>query len=81
MEVMENIREFDKIILNTDLPQSGLEKGDIGNVVMVYNNGEGYEVEFVTFDGKTVAVETLLASQIRKVSHQEIPHVRELIID
>ncbi|TKT91140.1 DUF4926 domain-containing protein [Dyadobacter frigoris] len=78
---MENIREFDKIILNTDLPQSGLEKGDIGNVVMVYNNGEGYEVEFVTFDGKTVAVETLLASQIRKVSHQEIPHVRELIID
>lgn len=77
---MENIREFDKIILNIDLTQSGLEKGDIGKVVMVYNNGEGYEVEFITFDGKTVAVETLLASQIRKVSHQEIPHVRELII-
>ena len=78
---MENIKEFDRIILNIDLPQSGLERGDIGNVVMVYNNGEGYEVEFITFDGKTVAVETLLASQIRKVSHQEIPHVREFIID
>lgn len=78
---MENIKEFDKIILNVDLPQSGLERGDIGNVVMVYNNGEGYEVEFITFDGKTVAVETLLASQIRKVSHKEIPHVRELIVD
>jgi hypothetical protein len=56
-----------------------LEKGDIGNIVMVYNNGEGYEVEFITFDGKTVAVETLLAFQIRKVLHKEIPHVRELI--
>ncbi|MCF2445291.1 DUF4926 domain-containing protein [Dyadobacter sp. CY345] len=78
---MENIKEFDKIILNIALPQSGLERGDIGNVVMIYNNGRGYEVEFITFDGQTVAVETLLASQIRKVSHQEIPHVREMISD
>ncbi|WP_159469099.1 DUF4926 domain-containing protein [Dyadobacter sp. 3J3] len=78
---MENIKEFDKIILNDDLPQSGLKKGDIGNVVMVYNDGEGYEVEFLTVDGKTVAVETLLAPQIRKISHREIPHVRELVTE
>ncbi len=77
---METINEFDRVILNVDLPVLGLVKGDIGNVVMVYNGGEGYEVEFMTFDGNTIAVETLLISQIRKVSFREIPHVRELMI-
>jgi hypothetical protein len=76
---MEQINEFDKVILDIDLPKSGLQRGDIGNVVMIHNDGEGYEVEFITFDGNTVAVETLLASQIRKISVREIPHVRELV--
>ena len=76
---MNKIKEFDRVILATDLPESGLKNGDIGNVVMVYNDGEGYEVEFMTFDGETVAVETLLANQVRKISFHEIPHVREMI--
>lgn len=77
---MNRIEELDRVILNVDLPNLGLEKGDIGNVVMIYNNGEGYEVEFMTFDGNTIAVETLSAHQIRKVSVREIPHVRELLM-
>ena len=76
---MNKIKEFDRVILATDLPESGLKNGDIGNVVMVYNDGEGYEVEFMTFDGETVAVETLLSNQVRKISFHEIPHVREMI--
>jgi len=76
---MNKIKEFDRVILATDLPESGLKNGDIGNVVMVYNDGEGYEVEFMTFDGETVAVETLLANQVRNISFHEIPHVREMI--
>jgi len=77
---MENIKEFDRVILTIDLPKSGLKSGDIGNVVAIYNHGEGYEVEFMTFDGKTVAVETLLRTQIRRISQHEITHVRELIV-
>ena len=78
---MENIKEFDRIILTVDLPKAGLKSGDIGNVVMIYNNGEGFEVEFMTFDGKTISVETLSASQIRKISRHEIPHVREIALN
>jgi len=78
---MEIIKEFDRVILAVDLPKAGLKSGDIGNVVMIYNNGEGFEVEFMTFDGKTISVETLLASQIRKISRHEIAHVRELAFD
>lgn len=76
-EAMKVINQFDRVILTIDLPDSGLEKGDIGTVVDIYQDGEGYEVEFMTLQGKTVALETLLASQVRGAVAQEIPHARE----
>ena len=33
-----------------------LEQGDIGTVVLIHQGGKGYEVEFVTLDGETVAI-------------------------
>ena len=49
-----------------------------GTVVHIHNNGEGYEVEFMTLTGQTIAVGSLLAQQVRPVSGQDISHVREL---
>ncbi len=75
---MLTIKELDKIVLNKDIPEYNLKKGDIGTVVMIHNGGEGYEVEFMTLDGDTVSVETLKSSDIRKIRKREIAHVRVL---
>ena len=69
-------KELDNIILNKDLPEHKLKKGDLGTVVFVYEKGKAYEVEFNTFEGKTLAVLTLEPNSIRKINKLEIPHAR-----
>ena len=73
------IREHDRVVLTVSLPEEGLQPGDIGAVVHIYPREEAYEVEFVTLTGKTAAVVTVPAHQIRPVSNSEIPHARELV--
>lgn len=72
------IREHDRVVLTVSLPDESLEPGDIGTVVHIYPQQAAYEVEFVTLTGKTAAVVTLPANQIRPVGSSEIPHAREL---
>jgi len=36
------IQELDNVVLTTDLPEYGLERGDIGTVVLLHRGGEGY---------------------------------------
>ncbi len=54
------IEELECVALTERLDELGLEPGDIGTVVLVHRGGEGYEVEFTTLDGETLAVTTLL---------------------
>jgi len=75
---MGKIHELDEVVLACDLPEKGLAKGDIGVVVMVHSKDEGFEVEFMTLDGETIAVETLLRGQVRPIGKHEIAHAREL---
>ncbi|WP_447969567.1 DUF4926 domain-containing protein [Nitrospira sp. M1] len=75
---MYMIQELEDVILDSDIPEHRLQKGDIGTVVLVHQEGKGYEVEFTTLDGETVAVVTLLAAQVRPVHRHEIAHAREL---
>lgn len=72
------IKELDTVVLAHDVVEHGLKQGDIGAVVHVYRDNAAYEVEFVTGEGQTVAVLTLLAEAIRPIRKQEILHVREL---
>jgi hypothetical protein len=72
------MNEHDRVVLTKALPNEGLEAGDVGTVVHVYKDGEAYEVEFLTLDGRTAAVATVQASQVRPVTGREINHVREL---
>jgi hypothetical protein len=72
------IREHDRIVLTISVPSEGLEAGDVGTVVHLYRDGQAYEVEFTTLEGKTAAVVTLEASHVRPVGKREIPHAREL---
>ena len=68
--------ELESVVLTTDLAESGLEQGDIGTIVLVHRGGKGYEVEFVALDGETVAVASVLVSQVRSVVRREIAHAR-----
>jgi len=72
------INEHETIVLTEDVPDEELTAGDVGTVVHVHNNGEGYEVEFMTLTGQTIAVASLLAEQVRSVGSQDVAHVREL---
>ena len=72
------IKEHERVVLNTPVATEGLEAGDVGTVVHVYSDGRAYEVEFVTLEGKTAAVVTLEAAQVRPVGKREITHAREL---
>ena len=72
------IREHDRVVLTAHLADDGLLPGDVGVIVHIYPRDEAYEVEFVTLTGKTAAVVTLSADQVRPVLSSEIPHAREL---
>ena len=74
------IKEHERVVLTTTLPGEKLEAGDVGTVVHVYQDGEAYEVEFVTLDGHTAAVATLEASQVRPVGRHDITHTRQLSV-
>ena len=70
-------KELDTVVLTHDVAEHGLNKGDIGAIVHVHSDGETVEVEFVTAEGRTVAVLTLKPTDIRTIADQEILHVRE----
>ena len=71
------LNELDRAILTEDLPDLGLHAGDIGTVVLLHGN-EGYEVEFVSLDGETVAVTSLRPDQLRPAAPHEIAHARTI---
>jgi len=45
---------------------------------MVHGEGAGFKVEFVGYDGHTVALLTLEPAQVRPLRAGDIPHAREL---
>ena len=75
---MAAIREHGRVVLTSPVPKERLEVGDVGTVVHVYRDGLAYELEFTTLDGRTAAVVTVEASDVRPVSRHEITHARAL---
>lgn len=70
------IQELERVVLTTDISEYGLKKGDVGTVVLVHQSNRGYEVEFVTLDGETVAVVSLSRNQLRSIGRREIAQAR-----
>lgn len=73
------IRELETVALTHDIDEQGLKDGDIGAVVHCYEDGDAFEVEFVDFDGKTIALLTLSREDIRSLGGRQVLHVRELL--
>ena len=72
------INEYERAVLTTDLPQYHLKAGDVGVVVMIHGDHEGYELEIFSADGHTLDVVTVEAAQVRPVSRRDVMHVRAM---
>jgi hypothetical protein len=72
------IRELALVVLARDIQEHGLKQGDVGTVVHCYRDASVFEVEFVSAEGKTIAVLTLTSADVRPMQGKEILHVRGL---
>ncbi len=68
---------LDIVVLNRDIPERGLCRGDLGAVVEIYEP-DGLEVEFVRASGRTQAVVTLSTKDVRPVSDSDQIAVRSV---
>ena len=70
---------YQDVILTVDLPDHGLCAGDVGTLVerhVVPGKEEGYSVEFFDMTGRTVAVVTVPAHQLRSPTAADRPAAR-----
>lgn len=71
-----------RVVLTRDLPDEGLRAGDVGVVVEHYpakeDRPEGYELEFFTVTGQTVAVVSVPETAIRHAQSDEVLSTRIL---
>lgn len=72
------LQEHDIVALLIDLPAHGLRAGDVGAIVLVHQGGAGFEVEFCTLAGTTVAVATVRRDQVRPIDEGDVANARRL---
>jgi len=65
------LKNLDTVVLERDLPEHGLRKGDLGAVVHVHDESR-LEVEFVRTSGHTQAVVQLDVADVRPVDDDDI---------
>ena len=70
-------RELETVVLERDIPERGLRKGDLGAVVELYGP-DGLEVEFVRASGKTQALVELKTNDVRSVRDEDLVSVRSI---
>lgn len=70
-----SFRELESVVLEHDIPEHGLRKGDLGAIVFVHDSG-AVEVEFVRASGHTQAVLQLEPTELRAAGDEDVPAVR-----
>lgn len=70
-------RELDTVVLNRDLPEHGLQRGDVGAIVHLHAP-DTFEVEFVRASGRTHALLTLSSGDVRAAEDRDLVAVRSL---
>ncbi|MCC6126770.1 MAG: DUF4926 domain-containing protein [Pirellulales bacterium] len=65
-----NIILFQRVVVNRDLPEEDLCRGDVATVVEIHRDGNGnaigYEVELFAADGRTLAVASVPVDAVRQ---------------
>ena len=69
------LNTLDTVVLQRDLPEHGLRRGDLGAVVHVYEP-EGLEVEFARASGRTQALVELTVGDVRGIEDEDLISVR-----
>lgn len=73
------LAEHTPVVLTENIPDTGIEVGDVGVIIHIHAQGAAYEVEFMALNGETLNIQTLQPHQIREAGNRDIPHVRERI--
>jgi len=68
---------LETVVLERDLPEHGLRRGDLGAIVEVYEP-DGLEVEFVRASGRTHALVELTTRDVRAIRDEDLVSVRSL---
>jgi hypothetical protein len=68
---------LDTVVLDRDLAEHGLRRGDLGAVVDLHDP-DGLEVEFVLASGKTQALVSLRHGDVRAIGEGDLIAVRDL---
>lgn len=72
-----NVKLLDTVVLDRDIPEAGLRRGDLGAVVELHGD-EAFEVEFVAASGRTQALVTLRPADVRAVGDHDLLAVRTI---
>lgn len=73
---------FEEIVLNKDIPEKNLKKGDVATIVEhhpVAEGEDGYSLEIFNVLGDTVAVIAVPESTIEPLTKDEVFSVRPLV--
>jgi len=68
---------LDTVVLVHDVPEHGLRAGDLGAVVDAHPP-DALEVEFVTASGRTTALVSLKAADVRAIADTDLVAVRTI---
>jgi Domain of unknown function (DUF4926) len=68
---------LDTVALTHDLREVGLRRGDLGAIVEIHGP-DAFEVEFVAASGRTQALVTLHAEDLRTIGDEDVMAVRSL---
>ena len=77
------LKEHNQIVLTADVTGDDgeeLRPGDVGVIIHIHPGAEAFVVEFFTLEGETVDIATVLSSQARPVTDNDIVHARPMEI-
>lgn len=72
------IQEHQLVVLLESLPETPFREGDIGTVVHIHGEHEGYALEFADGSGVTLGIVDVYPSQIRGLGSGDLLHARLL---
>ena len=78
------LHEHNQFVLTADVTgddDEELKPGDVGVIVHIHPGGGAFVGEFLTLNGNSSVIATVLSSQARPVTDKDIVHARPLEID
>ena len=75
-------KEHEQIVLTADVfgdEGEELKSGDVGTIIHIHPNEEALVVEFMSLNGDTVVIATVLPSQARSITNADLTHARTVL--